>query len=184
MLKRLLCLMLALLLPCHAAAEGALHIVPYEPTQVEADFAALLGLEMPTLLYAYSSDVAITLRLNVYALQGGAWILADTRELTMPGTSGRMALQCDSLEESVHISLQGDDSTESLFWQPLFPYSQPDLSFSTVSLCEEAAVFTTEEIPMYIQCSDDAFPLTIDHFANPTDLPQPAFAVTLQVVSP
>lgn len=181
MLKRLACLMLALLLPCYAAAEDALRIVPYEPTQTETDYAALLGLDVPTQLYRY--DSAAALRMNVYALQNGTWALVDTRDLPLPDVTGRIALQGD-LTESLRISPQSGNVTESLIWQPLLTMALPDMSTSTATLCEEAIAAPGVEIPLRIQCGDDTFPLTIDHFAAPADLPYPACAITLLTESP
>lgn len=181
MLKRLACLMLALLLPCYAAAEDALRIVPYEPTQTETDYAALLGLDVPTQLYRY--DSAAALRMNVYALQNGTWALVDTHDLPLPGATGRIALQGD-LTESLRIALQSGNVTELLIWQPLLTMALPDMSTSTATLCTEAVAAPSVEIPLRIQCGDDTFPLTIDHFAAPADLPYPACAITLLAESP
>lgn len=181
MLKRLVCLMLVLLLPCYAAAEDALRIVPYEPTQTETDYAALLGLDVPTQLYRY--DSAAALRMNVYTLQNDTWALVDTRDLPLPGATGRIALQGD-LTASLRISLQSGNVTESLSWQPLLTMALPDMSTSTATLCTEAVAAPGVEIPLCSQCGDDAFPLTIDHFAAPADLPYPAYAITLLAESP
>lgn len=69
-------------------------------------------------------------------------------------------------------------------WQPLLTMALPDTSTSTTTLCTEAVAVPGVEILLCIQCGDDTFPLTIDHFAAPADLPYPAYAITLLAESP
>lgn len=181
MLKRLFCLLLLVLLPGCAAAEETVVIAPYEPTQIETDFSALLAVNTPFLLYTYSSAAATTLRANVHTLQDGTWSLVHTCELPLLKASGRMAIQCYSLEDSVLITLQGDHAIESLLWQPCFDTVQPDLTFSTASLCEDTAASPYEEIPLYIQCGDESASLSIDNFAAPSALSLPAYVLTVSL---
>ena len=180
MLKRLCSLLLGLLLAAScAAAEGSVVLAPYDSSAEEVAYASLLGLDMPHVIYTFdTSGTEGRFRVNVYALQGGRWRMTNTQLVPLAGASGRLALDCDQLEESLRIAVQSGDDNAELVCHPLFGLEQRGFADMQASLCEAVNLDAGAELPLVIQSTDDAN-LSLSSFVDPTGLSEPSYAITI-----
>ncbi len=178
MLKRL-CALLILLLVCScASAEQTVTLSPYQSSDAEIAYAALLGLDEPHLVYAFAADTPGTIRLNVYTWQENTWQMSNSQCIPYTGDSGRFALACEALEKQLRIALQCDRQSTELICHPLFSQAASGLTDTQVSLSETAEIPFGQEIPLVLQSSGGA-ELTLDDYNRPSAIPGPAYAITI-----
>ena len=180
MLKRLCSLLLGLLLAVScAAAEGSVILAPYAHSAEEQAYALLLGLDTPHLIYTFDTGrTEGCFRVNVYALQDGRWLMANTQRVPLAAASGRLALACDRLEESLRIAVQTEANTDSIVCHPLFGMMTDGFADNQVSLSEPASVSWEAELPLVIQSASEEL-LSLTAFSDPAGLLEPSYAITI-----